>query len=430
MNDRSRRCNPRVCESYGPFLKSVRMMILPAMLALAVAASCAKPSALRDDDSKGRPGRKVPVKELSCGDCRITVKMNPIRLSAYASYLAWSPSGGHFFSRGEKVQIWKRDGSPVKTLEFRRPAENLNAYKTIERMFPSNDGVTEYEEIDIKIGWGGDGDTVLTASGHMLCYRPDGKAGFSLQSTVRYWDLDGKNTAVKIMPHQWRGRNSGAHQVFSLSPGGDLLYCASAEGKMMLWDLQKNTRILLQGDIPRAYNWPKSFWSADGAFLVAAVKDRMFLWRKDGTLEQEITPSPGRDFVDKIISVALSPDCKSVAVGSWDDRVHVIDVRTGATTLLGRHGLHAQCVLWSPDGNFIVTGSGRGIPDQDDRRAILWCAGAPGAEGVRNAIVLDEFDGYVRTAAWSPDGGKLLAIGSSRGISLYETEIKGCGASR
>ena len=103
------------------------------------------------------------------------------------------------------------------------------------------------------------------------------------------------------------------------------------------------------------------------------------------------------DYVD---AVAWSPNNQFIASGSWDGTVQVWDAHTGAiiTTYKG-HTDVVSALAWSPDGNYIASGSWDGT-------VRVWDA--------FSGSLLTFYDGHadpVSALGWSPDG-QYIASGS------------------
>src|SRR5712692_6271271 len=103
------------------------------------------------------------------------------------------------------------------------------------------------------------------------------------------------------------------------------------------------------------------------------------------------------DYVD---AVAWSPNSQFIASGSWDGTVQVWDAHTGAivTTYKG-HSDIVSTLAWSPDGQDIASGSWDGT-------ARVWDA----FTGALQTLYLGHSDA-VSALAWSPDG-QYIASGS------------------
>jgi WD40 repeat protein len=103
----------------------------------------------------------------------------------------------------------------------------------------------------------------------------------------------------------------------------------------------------------------------------------------------------------QIFSVAVSPDGKILASGSFDHNIKLWDVSTGVELrVLTGHSFVVESVAFSPDGKTLASASW-------DRTAKLW--------DVSTGAVMFTFKGHsavVNSVAFSPDG-KILATGSA-----------------
>ena len=118
-----------------------------------------------------------------------------------------------------------------------------------------------------------------------------------------------------------------------------------------------------------------------------------------------------REHTEGVTSLSLSPDGRTLASGSWDRTVRVWDADTGEHkfTFEG-HKDGVRSVMFSPDGRTLASGG-------YDRTIQLW-----DADTGEHKLTLEGHTDYVRSAVFSPDG-RMLASGSyDRTIRLWDAK--------
>ena len=112
---------------------------------------------------------------------------------------------------------------------------------------------------------------------------------------------------------------------------------------------------------------------------------------------------------DAIYSAALSPDGKTLATGSYDQKIKLWNVETGQEirTLSGHNGA-IYSLAFRPDGKILASGSG-------DHTVKLWDV----ASGERRDT-LSQPQKELYAVAFSPDGKRLVAGGVDHRIRIWE----------
>ena len=111
----------------------------------------------------------------------------------------------------------------------------------------------------------------------------------------------------------------------------------------------------------------------------------------------------------EVNSVVFSPDGSTLAVGGDDKKVRLWDVVLGQTkTVLTGHSDTVRSVVFSPDGSTLASAS-------DDKTVRLWDM----ASGQIKAILIGHTD-RVYSVAFSPDGSTLASGSSDRTVHLWD----------
>lgn len=152
-------------------------------------------------------------------------------------------------------------------------------------------------------------------------------------------------------------------------------------------------------------------FSADGGQLFAAAGEpalsgEVRQWKvADGTLIQTF-----EGHRDALYSLALSPDGKTLATGSYDQKIKLWEVESGKEirTLSGHNGAIFD-LSFRKDGKILASASA-------DRTVKLWDV----ASGERRDTLSQSLK-EVQTVAFSPEGNRLFAGGVDNRIRIWET---------
>jgi WD40 repeat protein len=246
----------------------------------------------------------------------------------------------------------------------------------------------------------GDGAMVREFRGHeslvgTVDFSPDGKFLLTTgDGTARVWQVaTGKSIAILRRPYPLTQA--------AFSPDGKLIITTSHNAPLaQLWKVPtwRPTR-KLQGVVGSAA------FSRDSLFLVTASHDgtgRIWDVRSGKCLAELKGP------VGEMNTVDFSPDGTYVVTVNSDNTARVWEARQRKTLLELREQGPVYCASFSPNGNFIITGST--VARIWDRRS-----GRP-------VTKLYGYSGRVYSASFSPDG-KLVVISSGTTAQIYSAEI-------
>ena len=112
--------------------------------------------------------------------------------------------------------------------------------------------------------------------------------------------------------------------------------------------------------------------------------------------------------IHSVMSVAFSPDGKTLAAASYDMTVKVWDVATAKRTTLQGHTHAVYSVAFSPDGKTLASASG-------DKTVRLWDLATN-----KERAVLQGHTEPVISVAFSPDGKILASAGVDKSVKLWD----------
>ncbi|MEU0410834.1 helix-turn-helix domain-containing protein [Streptomyces griseorubiginosus] len=227
-------------------------------------------------------------------------------------------------------------------------------------------------------------------------------AGRALAARV---DLNGTIEVRDVATGRLRHRHTGSRgDTTVFSPDGTRLALVGADGALRIWHLPTGALHTLRTG--RDQPLREVVFAPDGrtlaAVTVGADGDHVTLFDVEtGRARRTLKP---KAFV---LSVALSPDGRTLATASRDGRVVLWDVRTGRPRDSFSADAPAGAPAFSPDGRTLALGGARGVQ--------LW-------DLVTRQSRLRVPTGSYATAAFSPDG-RTLAITAGGSVALWNPRL-------
>ncbi|NJL46690.1 MAG: TIR domain-containing protein [Leptolyngbyaceae cyanobacterium SM2_5_2] len=208
------------------------------------------------------------------------------------------------------------------------------------------------------------GRELYTLAGHSdgittVAFSPTGNllgdivASGSDDHTIKLWRCETGEEVFTFLGH------SSYVQALEFSPDGQTLASGSWDNTLKLWDC--NTYEEIFSSIAHTNGVKAVAISPDGQTLVSSGRDGTCkLWNlPTGELRQTISVQ-GESFMgDGVVSVAISPDSKTIATASDENKiVKLWSIETGnLTQTLSGYSKGVTSVVFSPDGHSLVTGS-------------------------------------------------------------------------
>lgn len=232
---------------------------------------------------------------------------------------------------------------------------------------------------------------------------------------VAWGEDSGRLTVAAIGPGvattmSLKGHEGGTRAVaFSPKEGVSLMASGGADGSLLLWENPNDpdAEPIRLGEHTSAI-WTIAF-SSDGSRLAAAGADSIIdVWSVD-MRRIERTISVGRPV--RVRTLAFSPVNETLAAGTEDGLIHLLEVNGGATSWNAGQG-RIQALAFSPDGRTLATGG-----TASDIR--LWQLDA--APGTPDAgPVLQGHEGPINALAFSPDGTQLASGSADHSVQIWD----------
>jgi WD40 repeat protein len=226
-----------------------------------------------------------------------------------------------------------------------------------------------------------------------LAFSPDGtRLAVGAMNEVRIWSVASWDLVFTI-----RG-SWGMVSAVRFAPG-NALFVGTADGALRLWELGGEASLWKKA--PHTVPVREIVFSPDGSLMATAGIDRAVLW--DTATWEEVA-----SFADKAWDVAFTPDGYFLVVGSGK----VLRLRdTAVGFLYGELWGHDSCavaVAVSPDGTLLASGS-------LDETARLW-----DPESGVCVAVLEGHGAVLAEVAFSPDGSLLLTASDNGMVWVWD----------
>ncbi|MDC3953880.1 CHAT domain-containing protein [Polyangium jinanense] len=415
------------------------------------------------------PELLTDFRHLSLAQSLLALPIPKVTLSGHHEKLwhaTWSPKGDRFVTASEDqvAHVWGRDGrgkplalrhdGPLSSAVFDREGRRV--------LTASLNGIAKIWDVS------GPEPVVLSelhGKAPGLCaavFSPDGKRVATATSlgTLEMWDLS--PVTGPVLETSFSGHD---HVVASVEfdPEGKRLVSASWDRTACLWDARRGTHACLEGHTAPVAS---AAFSADGKTIVTASYDGTArLWdvatrREIAVLEGHMGPvnlavfhpktshivatagddnttriwarideEPGSHAVGAasyvelaaldgheadVTTVAFSPDGERLVTGSWDETARIWDLARLPRPVLPRIlGHYVTQALESPTQDRLMQ-----ITPDGDMAVYLASPNAEVYEGIHPVGLISHGETWVHTAAWSPDGKRVVSGGEAGDVAL------------
>jgi WD40 repeat protein len=306
--------------------------------------------------------------------------------------LAFSPDGKYFGCNGDRIiHLWNpQTGKPYDDIGPRPLAKTtVSVYRDGTRLVSNGGG----SALQIWNAATRQPITTLKADEpiHALAFSPDGKwiAG-AFSNQVRLWDANGQFVA------DWDGPDEPV-TTLAFSPDSTLLASGSAHGvSVWIWRVADGEPILLIPDALDGCSIESLAFHPDNNQLAVGGIDWMATGGSNGAVSLWNLKERAEvaTFFDGTTALAIHPSGDILATTTLDNSICLWDLqlRQLLQELIGHDG-PVTCLAFSPDGNWMVSGS-------EDHTLRIWDAKGHGQVSL-------EVESQVTSVTFSADGKNL-----------------------
>ena len=179
--------------------------------------------------------------------------------------------------------------------------------------------------------------------------------------------------------------------------------------RIRIWSVHGGVNRLLEG---HGFYVTSVSYSFDGSKLVSTSDDQtLIIWDVGtGSLIRQITIEE-KGILQGIKFASFSPDGELLVVASDDNKVHVLNTKSGLEILLiVGHVAPVNSAFFSADGKKIISAS-------NDKTVRIWnaCTG-------KETLILQGHTGNVNFASYSPDDKYVVSASDDRTIRVWDTQ--------
>ncbi|KAJ7208688.1 WD40-repeat-containing domain protein [Mycena pura] len=262
-----------------------------------------------------------------------------------------------------------------------------------------------------------------TARVHAIAFSPDGKHIASALSNGMVHICDVATGETVGLPSI--GNNLEELLSVAFSPNGKYIASGSTDHTVYLWDAATGKAV--GAPMKGHTEWVRSVaFCPNGKYIASSANDNTVrIWdvvtgEAVGPPLTEHTnraaPSNNVDFLvwgrsKTVDCVIFSPDGKHIATGSTNNMVHIWDVTTreAVRAPLKGHTSRVLALMFSPDGKYIASGSA-------DCTIRIWNAATGDAVGAP----LKGHTDWVRSVAFSPDGKQITSGSDDKTVCIWD----------
>lgn len=237
---------------------------------------------------------------------------------------------------------------------------------------------------------------------------------WSMDGTVRLWDVSEGKELVPAMRHEMTSDAVGIDKAF-FSPDGTRILFFSPFGWVRLWDVRTGEEI---NQVYYTRGVASAVFSADSSKVLSASNRTARLW--DPETSKELVQMQHEAYVS---SAVFNADNSKILTASWDCTTRLWDAKTGKELIHIRDDLpEVDTPIFSPDSNYTAIfspDSNKILTASPDARVMRLYDARTGTELVPHM----RLEGIIRSVVFSADGNKILTTAWASTESGYDVQL-------
>lgn len=293
----------------------------------------------------------------------------------------WSPNGKYILTNSNFPYVWDISGKQIVRFNIDNKWATVNAgfSPDSQRVFVSTSDKTYV--------WDLSGRQIreikkLKVLGGGTEFSPDGKRLFTIDNTIKVWDI--RDEAVKVwdLSSDLITELAGNQSNPRWSPDGKYIVTFGQDRIVRIWDLSNKIPVTIKSKNAIT----NASWSPNSKYIVTPTWKSVLIWNDSG---KQLTRFTGHS--DIVNSANFSPDGKLIVTASNDKTARVWHTSGKQLLLLSGHEAGVEYAAFSPDDKYILTTS-------YDNQSRIW---------TKSGKLVTTFK--ARGITWSPNSKYVLA---------------------
>ncbi|WP_414567309.1 eIF2A-related protein [Nostoc sp. CCY 9925] len=333
------------------------------------------------------------------------------------------------FEDNNKVKLWKRDGTLIRTIQLKNQKGNFrDSYYSEIKFSPDGQILIIYTGFGIVEMWRTDGtfiksfecladknieqfgDDTFCESQPILSFSSDSQtlAIRTNKNEVQFWVINGDDK-IKVKLLKTIKVESNRIESIESIPNSNKIAIVGSDDIVKLWDFSEQSG--KEPQILRNLLGHKNLINSlsinpKSGIVASASHDRTVkLWQRDGTFFYTFTGHK-----NKVNSVSFSQDGKLTASGSDDKSVKVWQADGKVIKSFEEHGNKVTSVSFSPDGKIIASAS-------QDNTIKLWSLDSKDSKSLATL----NGEEPMTSVSFSPDGKMIASAGVTK-VKLWSID--------